>query len=271
MTRPRITICIPHWQSRAGITLCLRSIRKHSDRYDIDVIVVDNGSTDDSLDYLRSLNWIQLIERPEESPRNWPRHVFTAWDRGLQDATGAFYLTMHADVFVKADDWLDPFLREMDASERVAGVGAWKLDTEHPLYLWQKHVLGAINWRIKSMLGRKRRAKHQWTGQYPRDYCAMYRTDVLRDRQLQFDPLPELGGGGRSIAKRIWDAGYETRMIPVPELARKIEHIAHGTAAISADKTLRRPAAQRKVEKRAAAIFAQPWMRELETNEALDR
>ena len=55
-----------------------------SAKYDLEVIVVDNGSRDESLAYLRRLPWIRLIERPEERPTNWPLNVFTAWDRGLR-------------------------------------------------------------------------------------------------------------------------------------------------------------------------------------------
>ena len=85
---PRISLCIPHWQVRDMMSICLRSIRKHSRKYDLEVIVVDNGSRDDSLDYLRSLSWIRLIERPEERVSNWPANVFTAWDLGVR-ARGA--------------------------------------------------------------------------------------------------------------------------------------------------------------------------------------
>ena len=98
--RPRITICIPHWQVKALMTLCLRSIRKHSHQYNLEVIVVDNGSCDDSLDYLRLLKWIRLVERPGEVHTNWPQNTLSAWDRGLQDATGEYFITMHSDVFV---------------------------------------------------------------------------------------------------------------------------------------------------------------------------
>src|SRR5262249_33993144 len=122
--RPRISVCIPHWQAEVYMQLCLRAIRKHSRAYDLEIIVVDNGSRDRSLDYLRSLPWVRLIERPEEGPGNWPTNVFTAWDRGLTAATGEFYLTMHSDVFVRSDHWLDPFLREMAAGPRVAATGA---------------------------------------------------------------------------------------------------------------------------------------------------
>src|SRR5260221_5128486 len=95
----RISLCIPHWQVRDMMSICLRSIRKHSRKYDLEVIVVDNGSRDGSLEYLRSLSWIRLIERPDESVANWPANVYTAWDLGARAARGEFFVTMHSDVF----------------------------------------------------------------------------------------------------------------------------------------------------------------------------
>src|SRR5437899_5852088 len=105
---PRITLCIPHWQVRDMMSICLRSIRRHSRNYDLEVIVVDNGSRDDSLDYLRSLSCIRLIERPHERVSNWPANVFTAWDLCARAARGRLFVTMHSDVFIKQDGCLDP-------------------------------------------------------------------------------------------------------------------------------------------------------------------
>lgn len=197
--------------------LCLRAIRKYSAKYNLEVILVDNGSKDESLDYLRSVDWIRLIERPEETYTNWPTNVFTGWDLGLQQATGRFYLTMHSDVFVKADDWLDPLLGQIREGPKIAGAGAWKLFLENPLYAWQKRVTGYLLGKAKQALGRKKHV--EWNvGHYPRDCCALYRTDVLREYGLQF--LPHKGkspayakGGGYCIAAQLWDAGFETRVI----------------------------------------------------------
>src|SRR5262245_21881537 len=154
----RISVCIPHWQVRDMMSICLRSIRKYSRKYDLEVIVVDNGSRDDSLDYLRSLPWIRLVERPEERESNWPANVFTAWDLGVRTARGEFFVTMHSDVFVRREGWLDPFLREMAGSPRVAGSGAWKLALENPLYAWQKRFVGSCRAQIKRWLGKRTRS-----------------------------------------------------------------------------------------------------------------
>jgi hypothetical protein len=265
----RISICIPHWQVREMLSICLRSVRKHSRQYDLEVIVVDNGSRDDSLDYLRSLSWIRLLERPEEGVVNWPANVFTAWDLGAREATGEFFVTMHSDVFVKQDDWLDPFLREIRTGPFVAASGAWKLALESPLYAMQKRVTGYCLAQFKQLFGKRSRSSFR-VGHYPRDYCAMYRTGVLTAENLTFCPGDDLITGGYSIAKQLWSRNYETRMIPLAEIARRIVHVAHGTAAVSDEKPLHHRSAQRRAQERARALLAQDWVEQLRRDTALD-
>ncbi len=265
--KPKISVCIPHWQVKYYIVLCMRSIRKHSRNYDLEMIIVDNGSRDESLEYLRSLPWIRLIERPEESPVNWPMNVFSAWDAGIKEATGDYFITMHSDVFVKRDDWIDPFLREMGQDPSVAGVGAWKLYLENPVYALQKRITNYVLGKLKNAFGRKKKVRFKQR-YFPRDYCAMYRRDVILQHNLTFTSLFGRGGGG-SIAKQLWDAGYKTRMIPVRELASKIVHIAHGTAAVS-KKKLNSRYEQKKVERRKVGLFEEEWVKELASDESID-
>lgn len=270
MARPKITICIPHWQVRQYMTVCLRSIRQHSQKYDLELIVVDNGSKDDSLDYLRSLDWIRLIERPDEVHTNWPLNVFTAWDRGLQEATGDYYVTLHSDVFVRSDDWLDPLLREIQQGESVGASGAWKLVLENPFYKFQKQLIGYATAKIKTLLGRKKAIR--WKQEhYPRDYCAMYRPEIIREDGLTFCPINGCGGGGYSIAKQLWDAGFSMGMVSVQEMDSKIYHVAHGTAAVVAEKPLNHKRAQHKVEQRVSNLFDEEWINALQQNDSLDR
>ena len=56
-----VTILIPHFQTLELIRLCLRSIRMMTGG-EYRVVVLDNGSQDASLDYLRSVPWIELVE-----------------------------------------------------------------------------------------------------------------------------------------------------------------------------------------------------------------
>lgn len=266
---PLVSVCIPHWQVRDMMSICLRSVRRHSEKYALEVIVVDNGSRDDSLDWLRSLSWIRLIERPEETVSNWPTNVFTAWDLAAREARGEYFVTMHSDVFVRRDDWLDPLLREMEASPRVAASGAWKLALEHPLYAWQKRVVGTAIAGIKRLVGR--RARSSWReGHYPRDYCALYRRELIVNHDLTFCPKADELTGGYVIARQLWDLGYETRTIPLWEMARNVVHVAHGTAAVSSAKPLRHRNAQRKAEQRAQSLLTERWVEDLRNDRLLD-
>jgi glycosyltransferase involved in cell wall biosynthesis len=265
-----VTICIPHWQAELFIKLCLRSIRRHSQKYSLEVIVVDNGSRDASLDYLQSLDWIRLIQRPGEKHTNWPENVFTAWDRGLAEATGEFYVTMHSDVFVRRDGWLDPLFREIERSPQNAASGSWKLDLENPLYAWQKRVVGFAGAKARSWLGLGKPVK--WQAQnYPRDYCAMYRRSIVLEQRLTFRGIHNYTGGGYSIARQLWDAGFQTPVFPVREMAQNVFHVAHGTAAIAPEKRLRHARKQRQTEQKVARLLCSDWIQDLARDDDLDR
>ncbi|MBL8704260.1 MAG: glycosyltransferase, partial [Rhodospirillales bacterium] len=61
---PLVTVLVPNYRTPELTRLCLRLLRKHTPPGRIRVIAIDNDSRDESLDYLRSLAWISLIERP---------------------------------------------------------------------------------------------------------------------------------------------------------------------------------------------------------------
>lgn len=266
---PLVSICIPHWQVGDMMRVCLRSIRQNSQGIDTEIIVVDNGSQDASLDWLRSLPWIKLIERPEEHPGNWPMNVFTAWDHGARIATGRYFLTMHSDVFVRTEGWLAPFLREFARDPQVAASGAWKLELENPFYLWQKHFVGGALASIKKLFGKAGRSDEH-SGMYPRDYCALYRTDVLRQHQLTFCPMPGEITGGHAIARQLWEHGYQTAVFPVWEMAQGVVHVTHASAAVAAGTKLKHKRSQRRAEARARSLLASNWVQELRLAEHLD-
>ena len=80
----------------------------------------------------------------------------------------------------------------------------------------------------------------------------------------------DLKTGGYSIARQLWSRGYETRMIPVWEVSRKIVHVAHGTAAVSDQKPLHHRSAQRRAQQRARALMAEGWVEQLRRDTFLD-
>ena len=92
----KATICIVNYKTLDFTRLCLRSIRKFTN-YPYEVIVVDNDSGDASLEYLRGLGWIRLIERRSEpdEPGGGFAHG-TGLQLGLENCNTEFFVSMHS-------------------------------------------------------------------------------------------------------------------------------------------------------------------------------
>lgn len=60
-----VTIIVLCWNRWDLTSACLDSIRRHTDLQDVEVLVVDNGSTDETPDELAKLEWVRAIRNPE--------------------------------------------------------------------------------------------------------------------------------------------------------------------------------------------------------------
>ncbi len=268
---PLVSICLPHWQVRELVTLCLRSIRKHTRDLPYEVIVVDNGSRDDSLEYLRSLRWIRLIERGDETSSRPALAHATALDIGAREAGGRYFLSMHIDVIVKQEGWLRRLVDAIESDERCAAAGTGKLETPSLLYALWKRTLDTKKFRLwlrRTML-RESGAIQPERPVCPRDFCALYRLDVLRKHELSF--VPERLSPGEHMYLHLAERGYAAAMIPVSEMRQYMDHVVHGTAGLRpAERRLGHSLEQRRTERRLRKLLAQPHVQALCADPTLD-
>ena len=118
---PDVSILIVSWNTKGLTEACLRSLPGSvSDAVDYEVIVVDNGSTDGSVELLRGQDAVQLVENGAN------RGYATAVNQAYARATGRLILLLNSDIEFEplALSTLVDFLAE---HPDVAGVG--------PLYL----------------------------------------------------------------------------------------------------------------------------------------
>ena len=127
LVKGKATICIPNYKTLDLTRLCLRSIRKFT-KCPYEVIVVDNDSRDESLEYLRRLSWIVLIENHDGEELTGSYAEGTALDLGLQRCNTEFYVVMHSDTFVQKNNWLTELISYFDNDERVSCVGSGKIE-----------------------------------------------------------------------------------------------------------------------------------------------
>ena len=105
-----VTIIVPNYKTLEITKICLRLLKKHTNLNRVEVIVVDNQSNDESVEYLRSLNWITLIERKVNQIETGVSSHSRALDLALKRVKTPYVLSIHTDTFIKHDNWLDILL-----------------------------------------------------------------------------------------------------------------------------------------------------------------
>ena len=273
---PRVSICIPHWQVKELVTLCLRAIRKYTQSIPTEVIVVDNGSEDESLDYLRSLSWIRLIERGKQTPEFWVEAFVTALNLGFAQSRGEYFTVMHTDTVVKHPRWLERLLSPFDANPRCAAVGAWKLEQKPVVYEFVKRLTDtkkAKLWLRRTFL-RDANARQLKRELCPRDYCAIYRSEPIKRLGLRFNAGGRLAGytAAEQMYYQLKENGYSAEVLDVGEMMEYMEHLAHATAGLRpGQRRLNHRRAQKKSERRLRRFFDSALAKNLLEEDALDR
>jgi glycosyltransferase involved in cell wall biosynthesis len=170
--QPQTTILIPHFQTLDPIRLCLRSLRKYT-REPVIVRVLDNGSKDASLEYLRSVRWIELVETGIANDA-WKAH-YQSLNQALADVRTPYFVVMHTDTYVHNHHWLEFLVEQLELTGSVA------VGSRH-----QRIPVRTKRWLIASLFRDLRR--REWKPGVPilRSLCALYKTDVFLKENCTF-------------------------------------------------------------------------------------
>lgn len=110
----KASIIIPNRNGLSYLQLCIQSIKQHTDM-PYEIIVVDNGSQDDSLEYCR-YEQVRLISVPFNC--GFP----AACNMGMRVASGDAIMLLNNDVVV-TPNWLSNMMRCLYSVEDVGIVG----------------------------------------------------------------------------------------------------------------------------------------------------
>jgi GT2 family glycosyltransferase len=121
----RISVVIPNWNGRRWLSDCLASL----DRQDLppdEVIIVDNGSGDDSVPWLAERHAdVKVIALTENTG------FAHAANRGIEAALGEFVALVNTDV-VLASDWLARMAAALQRDPGAASVACKMLELADP-------------------------------------------------------------------------------------------------------------------------------------------
>lgn len=232
-SQKQVTILIPNYKTLEITQICLRLLRQNTDFSRVQIIVIDNNSCDASLDYLRSIKWIDLIERSPEADDTPPLSHSRALDMALARVTTPFVLSIHTDTFVRRPDWLDVLLAPFTQDQMLAGVGSWKLESKNWLQRLGRRIESFWKIALFQLTGRRtyRLERFDDSLHYLRSHCAMYRTDVIRALNTGF--CDGKGVAGSVMHRKMVDAGYRMLFMSSEQLGQYVDHVNHATMVLN--------------------------------------
>jgi GT2 family glycosyltransferase len=116
---PDVTAVVVAWNSAATLSACLTGLQTQTSA--LDIIVVDNGSTDDSAAIARATEGVTLVSLPRNTG-------FTGGHiAGFARTSAPFILLVNADAVLDVD-WLENAMAVMRAESDVAVVGGQAQD-----------------------------------------------------------------------------------------------------------------------------------------------
>jgi GT2 family glycosyltransferase len=109
--KPRFSIVVVTFDNLAFTRLCLETVLANTKRRDYELIVVDNGSTDGTVEYLHSLSEAHSGVRVIRNATN--AGFAAATNKGLRQAQGDVLVLMNNDTMV-APGWLAGLARHLE-------------------------------------------------------------------------------------------------------------------------------------------------------------
>lgn len=224
-----LSVVIITYNSRQLLEPCIESVRHATTRISYEIVVVENGSTDGSVEWLSKQKDVVCIFNKQN------KGVAPARNQGLKIANGRYLLILDVDTRVEPGA-LDTLVQCMDANPNV-GLGAPKLvdGSGHLQYTCRYYptILTKIYRRLPWKFF-KRKLREEILLDWPHDTekkvdyvigaCQIFRREAFLDTGY-LDENIFYGPEDIDYCLRMWQAGWTVRYFPqsvVRHLERRI-------------------------------------------------
>jgi len=234
-TRPlqaNYSIVLVNYKTHELTRTCLELLKIALHGTDAPVFVVDNDSNDASLEYLRSLDWINLIERKSGAPECGSAAHGRALDLALAQVETEYLFLLHTDTFIHDPDVFSLMIRQCSTPEDIVAVGcleqlnrgvvrsAWRLTSR-----FAKHYTR----RGLRALGMNAREPRPFREKHLKSFCTLWNARLIKHHGLHFHMSS--GNPGYELQDRMTELGYRVECIAPRQLFRYLDHIQSGTVA----------------------------------------
>jgi len=123
MLSNKVAVVILNWNGKSFLEKFLPIVLKFSD--DAQIVVADNQSSDDSVEYLKN-NFPQVTVVVNSYNDGFAQ----GYNLALKHVTAEYYVLLNSDVEVTAN-WLNPIIQLMDSNSKIAACQPKILDYNH--------------------------------------------------------------------------------------------------------------------------------------------
>lgn len=237
---PRFSIGLVNYKTLELTRVALELLKTHIDNGElgedrIDVWVVDNDSQDASTDYLRSLNWIHLIERvPASHEEGFEAHG-KGLDLILESINTDYLFLLHTDTFIYDPEVFDWMLSFCPADSKIAAVGcleqinrgylrtAWRISSR-----FFKHY----SRRFRRFIGLNAKDPKPYLEQYIKSFCALWNVRLMKQHGYHFLMAGRIPG--YELQDRMKADGYRLVTLSPMKLFQYLDHVEAGTVGLRA-------------------------------------
>lgn len=231
---PPFSIVLVNYKTRRITEICLNLLRAAlADMPDVTVWVIDNDSRDESTEYLRSVDWIQLIERPAptEKEEGFMAHG-RALDMVLERDTHDYLFLLHTDTLIHDPEIFTVFLKQMLQHPKTAVIGCLEqIDRGYLRRGWRLFSrYCAHHYRhLKCRLGLSSKDPKPYKEAYLKSFFALWNTSLLRQHQLTFTQNHRTPG--YEAQDQLKKFNYDVVSFSVNKLFRYLDHVEAATVS----------------------------------------
>jgi GT2 family glycosyltransferase len=230
--KPPFSIVLVNYKTFDLTKICLDLLFEHVQQTNIPVWVVDNGSADESIEYLRSLQWINLIER--DAPAKEPGHIAhgKALDMALARIDTDYLFLMHTDTFIYDTQVFAMMMKYCTRDPNVAAVGCTEQlnrGTLRTLWRFTSRLFKHHYRRLKLTLGLRSKEPKPYRETHLKSFCTLWNSRLIKQHGLHFqidDRVP-----GYELQDRMLQLGHKVEFLSPGKVFSYLDHVQAGTVA----------------------------------------
>ncbi len=115
---PSLSVIVLNYNNRKVIRRCVDTLIAHNRRYGYEIVVVDNGSTDGSYEFLQEHYQGRIV-----LVRNAKNGCSSGRNLGVRNSTGKYVCFLDSDQWIISDCWLDSVLEILQGSCQIGAAG----------------------------------------------------------------------------------------------------------------------------------------------------